>query len=222
MKYEKRSFIGFSTLQCLSQMNLFTLIFFWDVLSYSNTLWVRTRLSVLNSWQHLNRSCLCTLVVGYNQVSYLMILYPILKFKNIVDFLKSREIWLDNPLIYVDADTIEPLTNDYYKTIIKCIRTFADLPKVQYVANVIRVSVGFLYLPTSIDFLQSLSWKSYLSFWLLLYKFVQILYILNLVRVSLSSVCLTLLSLLQMGWVFLYLSYVEFCNYPFLTHLPQT
>ncbi|CAB3241783.1 unnamed protein product [Arctia plantaginis] len=57
------------------------------------------------------------------------------------DFLKSREIWLDNPLIYVDADSIEPTTNEYYKTIIKCIRTFADLPKVQNVGNVIRNAI---------------------------------------------------------------------------------
>ncbi|XP_052743009.1 dynein axonemal heavy chain 1-like [Bicyclus anynana] len=54
------------------------------------------------------------------------------------DFLKSKEVWFDNPLMYVDADTIEPSVNEYYKTIIKCIRTFADLPKVQHVALNIR------------------------------------------------------------------------------------
>ncbi|CAH2222251.1 jg992 [Pararge aegeria aegeria] len=54
------------------------------------------------------------------------------------DFLKSKEVWFDNPLMYVDADTIEPTINEYYKTIIKCIRTFADLPKVQHVALTIR------------------------------------------------------------------------------------
>ncbi|XP_075982332.1 dynein axonemal heavy chain 1-like [Anticarsia gemmatalis] len=54
------------------------------------------------------------------------------------EFLKSREVWFDNPLMYVDADTIEPLVNEYYKTIIKCVRTFADLPKVQQVATTIR------------------------------------------------------------------------------------
>ncbi|XP_045521817.1 dynein axonemal heavy chain 1-like [Pieris brassicae] len=54
------------------------------------------------------------------------------------DFLKAREVWFDNPLMYVDADSIEPLINEYYKTIIKCVRTFADLPKVQQVALTIR------------------------------------------------------------------------------------
>ncbi|CAG5057893.1 unnamed protein product [Parnassius apollo] len=54
------------------------------------------------------------------------------------DFLKSREVWFDNPLMYVDADTIEPLVNEYYKTILKCIRTFADMPKIQNVALTIR------------------------------------------------------------------------------------
>ncbi|CAK1542459.1 unnamed protein product [Leptosia nina] len=54
------------------------------------------------------------------------------------DFLKAREVWFDNPLMYVDADSIEPLINEYYKTIVKCIRTFADLPKVQQVALTIR------------------------------------------------------------------------------------
>ncbi|CAB3221174.1 unnamed protein product [Arctia plantaginis] len=57
------------------------------------------------------------------------------------DFLKSREVWFDNPLMYVDADSIEPSINEYYKTIVKCIRTFADLPKVQSVANTIRDAI---------------------------------------------------------------------------------
>lgn len=56
-----------------------------------------------------------------------------------IDFLKAREVWFDNPLMYVDADTIEPLINEYYKTIVKCVRTFADMPKVQQVAITIRV-----------------------------------------------------------------------------------
>ncbi|KAL0879698.1 hypothetical protein ABMA27_003413, partial [Loxostege sticticalis] len=57
------------------------------------------------------------------------------------DFLKAREVWFDNPLMYVDADGIEPLINDYYKTIIKCVRTFADMPKVQQVATTIRDNI---------------------------------------------------------------------------------
>ncbi|XP_022823491.1 dynein heavy chain 1, axonemal-like [Spodoptera litura] len=54
------------------------------------------------------------------------------------DFLKAREVWLDNPLMYVDADTIEPLVNEYYRTIVKCVRVFQDMPKVQQVAVTIR------------------------------------------------------------------------------------
>ncbi|XP_050552039.1 dynein axonemal heavy chain 1 isoform X2 [Spodoptera frugiperda] len=54
------------------------------------------------------------------------------------DFLKAREVWLDNPLMYVDADTIEPMVNEYYKTIVKCVRVFQDMPKVQQVAITIR------------------------------------------------------------------------------------
>ena len=60
------------------------------------------------------------------------------------DFIKAREIWLDNPLMYVDVDTIESLCNEYYKTIIKCVRTFHDMPKVQYVATTIRVRTYLL------------------------------------------------------------------------------
>lgn len=57
-----------------------------------------------------------------------------------VDFLKAREVWVDNPLMYVDADSIEPLVNEYYKTVLKCIKVFADLPKVQNVAISVKVS----------------------------------------------------------------------------------
>lgn len=42
--------------------------------------------------------------------------------------------------MYVDADTIESLVTEYYKMITKCLRTFADMPKVQHVANIIKVS----------------------------------------------------------------------------------
>lgn len=52
-------------------------------------------------------------------------------------------MWFDNPLMYVDADAIEPLVNDYYKTIFKCVRIFSDMPKVQTVAITIRVCVLF-------------------------------------------------------------------------------
>ncbi|KAG7304694.1 hypothetical protein JYU34_010040 [Plutella xylostella] len=54
------------------------------------------------------------------------------------EFLNAKEIWFDNPLIYVDADAIEPQVNDYYKTIVRCIRTFSDMPKIQQVAILIR------------------------------------------------------------------------------------
>ncbi|CAH0663656.1 unnamed protein product [Spodoptera exigua] len=57
------------------------------------------------------------------------------------DFLKAREVWLDNPLMYVDADTIEPLVNEFYKTIVKCVRVFQDMPKVQKVAVTIRENI---------------------------------------------------------------------------------
>ncbi|XP_049878805.1 dynein axonemal heavy chain 1-like [Pectinophora gossypiella] len=54
------------------------------------------------------------------------------------DFLKAQEVWYDNPLMYVDADSIEPLVNDYYRTITKCVRTFHDMPKIQAVAIAIK------------------------------------------------------------------------------------
>ena len=56
------------------------------------------------------------------------------------DFLKAKEMWFDNPLMYVDADAIEPMVNDFYKTISRCVRTFYDMPKIQAVAVAIRVS----------------------------------------------------------------------------------
>lgn len=65
--------------------------------------------------------------------------------------MKSREVWFDNPLMYVDADTIEPLVSEYYKTILKCIRTFADLPKIQKVAVDIRVTTAIFLIFLGIE-----------------------------------------------------------------------
>ncbi|GJQ83086.1 DNAH1, partial [Trypoxylus dichotomus] len=50
------------------------------------------------------------------------------------DWIRWHEIWMDNPLINVDSDAIERNVTEMYKTILKSVRIFADMPGVQAVA----------------------------------------------------------------------------------------
>lgn len=40
-------------------------------------------------------------------------------------------MWMDNPMINVDADAIEGTVTDMYKMMVKLIRVFADIEAVQ-------------------------------------------------------------------------------------------
>lgn len=55
-----------------------------------------------------------------------------------VDWLKYHEIWMDNPLVNVDETSIEPILTEMYKTMIKSIRIFQEIPAVASVASDIR------------------------------------------------------------------------------------
>lgn len=45
---------------------------------------------------------------------------------------------MDNPLINIDGESIERNVTEMYKTMMKCIRVFVDIPAVQMVAQEIR------------------------------------------------------------------------------------
>lgn len=50
------------------------------------------------------------------------------------DWLRLHEIWMDNPLINIDSDSIERITTDLYKQMQRLIRIFADIKAVQTIA----------------------------------------------------------------------------------------
>ncbi|XP_018331814.1 dynein heavy chain 1, axonemal-like [Agrilus planipennis] len=54
------------------------------------------------------------------------------------DWMKWHEIWMDNPLVNIDGEAIEPTMADMYKIMQKSIRIFADIEAVQTVAMRIR------------------------------------------------------------------------------------
>lgn len=47
-------------------------------------------------------------------------------------------MWMDNPMINVDADAIEGTVTDMYKMMIKLIRVFADIEAVQVRTDVMN------------------------------------------------------------------------------------
>lgn len=47
-------------------------------------------------------------------------------------------MWMDNPLIFVDGESVDRLHGDMYKTMQKSQRIFADLPHVAKVAQEIK------------------------------------------------------------------------------------
>lgn len=54
------------------------------------------------------------------------------------DWLRAYDMWMDNPLVNVDGESIERNVNEMYKTMVKSIRIFADIVAVQNVAIEIR------------------------------------------------------------------------------------
>lgn len=45
-----------------------------------------------------------------------------------VDWLKWQEIWMDNPLITVDANQIESMVIDMHKAMSRCVKIFQENP----------------------------------------------------------------------------------------------
>ncbi|KAJ8943656.1 hypothetical protein NQ318_005658, partial [Aromia moschata] len=54
------------------------------------------------------------------------------------DWLKMHEIWMDNPILNIDADAIELTVTDMYKMMLKLIKVFADIEAMQTVAIEIK------------------------------------------------------------------------------------
>ncbi|ENN83116.1 hypothetical protein YQE_00523, partial [Dendroctonus ponderosae] len=54
------------------------------------------------------------------------------------DWLRSHEMWMDNPIVNVDAETVEGTVTDMYKMMVRLIRVFADIEAVQNVAVDVR------------------------------------------------------------------------------------
>ncbi|KAK5644094.1 hypothetical protein RI129_007939 [Pyrocoelia pectoralis] len=60
------------------------------------------------------------------------------------EWLKWHEIWMDNPLINVDGESIETIVSDMYKTMLKSAKLFAEIQAVQSVALEIKKQIeGF-------------------------------------------------------------------------------
>ncbi|KAL6436551.1 hypothetical protein ACFW04_004787 [Cataglyphis niger] len=54
------------------------------------------------------------------------------------DWLKWQEIWMDNPLITVDATQIESMVIDMHKAMSRCVKIFQENPKIAAIALTIR------------------------------------------------------------------------------------
>lgn len=57
------------------------------------------------------------------------------------DWLKTQEAVMNDPLTSIDADQVEKLVVDCYKTMHKSVRIFHELPGVQEVANQIKMAI---------------------------------------------------------------------------------
>ncbi|KAF7272031.1 hypothetical protein GWI33_015147, partial [Rhynchophorus ferrugineus] len=54
------------------------------------------------------------------------------------DWLRAYEMWMDNPILNIDADAIEVTVTDMYKMMVRLIKVFSDIENVQSVAIHIR------------------------------------------------------------------------------------
>lgn len=45
------------------------------------------------------------------------------------DWLKWYEIWMENPLVTVDASQIESLVGEMFKSMTRCMKIFSDHPR---------------------------------------------------------------------------------------------
>jgi hypothetical protein len=44
------------------------------------------------------------------------------------DWMHAKEMWMDNPLVNVDGEAIDRLIVEYYRTAVKSMRVFAEIP----------------------------------------------------------------------------------------------
>ncbi|GLV39944.1 Dynein heavy chain at 36C [Carabus blaptoides fortunei] len=57
---------------------------------------------------------------------------------NASDWLRWHDIWMDNPLVNIDGESIDRTVTEMYKTMIKSMKTFTDIPAVKSVAVEIK------------------------------------------------------------------------------------
>lgn len=60
---------------------------------------------------------------------------------SVSDWLKMHDSVMNDPLISVDAESVEKTVTDSYKTMHKSVKIFSELPSVQEVAAQIKVSI---------------------------------------------------------------------------------
>lgn len=57
------------------------------------------------------------------------------------DWERAYEIWMNNPLQFIDGESIDRTCMEMQKTVIKLTRTFADIPAVQKVAQNVKEEI---------------------------------------------------------------------------------
>ncbi|KAL1506671.1 hypothetical protein ABEB36_005994 [Hypothenemus hampei] len=57
------------------------------------------------------------------------------------DWLRAHEMWMDNPIMNIDADAIEGTVTDMYKMMVRLTKVFAEIEAVQKVAIDIRAQI---------------------------------------------------------------------------------
>ncbi|CAH8652543.1 unnamed protein product [Schistosoma rodhaini] len=68
---------------------------------------------------------------------------------NVSDWMKTQEAVMNDPLISIDADNVEKVIVECYKTMHKSVRIFHELPNIQELANQVKLSIEEFkpYLP---------------------------------------------------------------------------
>ncbi|KAM0726282.1 Dynein axonemal heavy chain 1 [Formica fusca] len=57
------------------------------------------------------------------------------------DWLKWQEVWMENPLINIDANQIESMVTDMHKAMSRCVKVFQENPKIAAIALTIRSQI---------------------------------------------------------------------------------
>jgi len=67
------------------------------------------------------------------------------------DWLKYQDIWLDNPLVTVDASEIENIVNKMHKNMSHCIKVFQENPSEFASLNTVRLKFSLSWSALYID-----------------------------------------------------------------------